>query len=266
MCAGDIMEEEFSHIINGKEIYFKYACGKSAANGKEIHAYNEIIYFLSGKATFVSDDIRIDLKPKTLIAVPSACFHQMILLNDAKDYKRCIFNFSGVKEIESLIEKKMDKVYICKITAEIEMLFQKAAEISKSKPENSDIILKSVLALLLDGLQILNEENYMCNPLTVNAIEYINRHLSEAITVADIARGLNFSPSQLSHTFKKDMQISIYKYVLQRRLAAAYTKIQSGVPAFLAAEECGFNDYSGFYRMYKKYLGFAPSKIQKSVK
>ena len=71
---------------------------------------------------------------------------------------------------------------------------------------------------------------------------------------------MNVSPSTLTHSFKKDMNISVYRYILKKRLVLAQQKILSGEPAQKAALDCGFNDYSGFYKQYKKTFGIAPSR------
>ena len=58
--------------------------------------------------------------------------------------------------------------------------------------------------------------------------------------------------------FKDDMKISIYKYILHKKLVLANKSIISGVPPTIAALDSGFNDYSGFYRQYKKMFGTSP--------
>jgi AraC-like DNA-binding protein len=65
--------------------------------------------------------------------------------------------------------------------------------------------------------------------------------------------------SCLAHTFKEQMNISIHQFILKKRLVMAHHKILAGEPATKAAMECGFNDYSGFYKQYKKLFGKNPS-------
>jgi AraC-like DNA-binding protein len=91
-------------------------------------------------------------------------------------------------------------------------------------------------------------------------VEYINGHLSESLTVAGIAKRLNISPSLLSHAFKNEMNIAPYRYILKKRLVLAQHKIARGESATAAAIECGFGDYSGFYKQYKKTFGTSPSR------
>ena len=55
------------------------------------------------------------------------------------------------------------------------------------------------------------------------------------------------------------MNISIHQYILKKKLVMAHHKILDGIPATQAAIDCGFNDYSGFYKQFKKMFNKAPS-------
>jgi AraC-like DNA-binding protein len=54
---------------------------------------------------------------------------------------------------------------------------------------------------------------------------------------------------------------TVYDYILSKRLILFNEKVKSGVPVVLASLDCGFNDYSSFYRLYKKRFGVCPSAI-----
>ena len=56
------------------------------------------------------------------------------------------------------------------------------------------------------------------------------------------------------------MNISLHQFILKKKLVMAYHKILDGIPATKAAVECGFNDYSGFYKQFKKMFNQSPSK------
>ena len=64
----------------------------------------------------------------------------------------------------------------------------------------------------------------------------------------------------LMHTFKKNMNISIHKYIIKKWLILAHAKISNGEQSVIVANECGFNDYSGFYKQYVKMFDTTPSR------
>ena len=60
----------------------------------------------------------------------------------------------------------------------------------------------------------------------------------------------------------RDGKISVYQYISKKRLANARLLIEAGATVSDAAINSGFNDYSVFFRMYKKYYGEPPSQLR----
>ena len=254
----------FSQYIKDDYITFKYAKGASDMFGKEFHTYHEIIFFMGGKAEFISDKIHMELKENTLIVIPKQAYHQLLITGAQNEYYRCVFNFFDVPELQILISESMKTVYVTEINQEIQYLFDKMISLTKNEvfSQIKKIVLRSVLSILLT--EILQSDTSYCighthENITSEAIEYIEKHISEDVSLSKIAKSINVSVSTLSHTFKKNMNISIYQYILKKRLVLAHKKILMGEPATKAASECGFKDYSGFYKQYKKMFGIAPS-------
>ena len=107
------------------------------------------------------------------------------------------------------------------------------------------------------------------SPLTAEApelldhvMEYIENHLSEKITLSEIAKQFYVSESTVSHLFQKRMGVSFYRCVTQRRLIAAKNLILSGCTLERVAEQTGFSDYSSFYRAFKGEFGISPRQFR----
>ena len=91
-------------------------------------------------------------------------------------------------------------------------------------------------------------------------MKYINNNLHKHFTITTLAIEFHISESHLAHVFKKDLHIPIHKYILEKRLILANKRIRNSENATQVAVECGFRDYSGFYKQYKKMFGMSPSK------
>jgi len=91
---------------------------------------------------------------------------------------------------------------------------------------------------------------------------YVERHLSEKITLADIARRFYVSESTITQTFRKKMGDSFYHCVTQRRLIAAKNLIQEGTVLEQVGQQVGFKDYSSFYRAFKQEYGISPRQYK----
>ena len=89
-------------------------------------------------------------------------------------------------------------------------------------------------------------------------------HLSEKITLPDVAARFWVSQSTISQLFRKKMGVSFYRYVTIRRLSEAQLLIQSGLPMDQVSISVGFQDYSTFYRAFKAEYGISPAQYRKT--
>ena len=103
-------------------------------------------------------------------------------------------------------------------------------------------------------------ETEMSKSLDSRIISYINRHISENITLDDICDRFYISKTHLCRIFKKATASTVGEYITVKRLVNARQLILSGTPPTKAYLQCGFRDYSVFYRAYKKKYGVSPSK------
>ena len=94
-------------------------------------------------------------------------------------------------------------------------------------------------------------------------LTYVEEHLSQKITLSDVAKHFWVSQSTISQTFRNKMGVSFYRCVTQRRLIAAKTLILQGLPLEQINEKVGFTDYSTFYRAFKQEFGISPRQYRK---
>ena len=134
---------------------------------------------------------------------------------------------------------------------------------------NAELCGKATLSLLVgelnrtvkeggEGLLQKGQENRL-SPV----LRYIHEKCTEPMTVERLASAFSFSPSHLAHNFKKQLGISIYQYILLRRLQIGRAAMLEGVPVREAYQKCGFGDYAGFYRAFLKEYGMSPQQYKK---
>jgi len=258
------MTDLFSRYAKCENISFKHAKGISDRSGKEFHLFHEIILFLGGDAELISETIHTKLKPNTLIVIPKETYHQLLIKGKQDEYCRCVFQFYETEGNTLLVKNCMQELFITESDKNTLYLFSKMINLAKTKTEElSSPISNAVLNLLLDEIKekkSIQIEKDLTDNLTKEIIEYISEKLTENLKIEDIAHSLSVSPSTLMHTFKKNMNISIHKYIIKKRLILAHAKISNGEQSVIVANECGFNDYSGFYKQYVKMFDTTPSR------
>lgn len=92
---------------------------------------------------------------------------------------------------------------------------------------------------------------------------YINQNLTSIQSLDVLEQEFFFSKSYLNRIFKESTGTSLWGYIILKRLLLARTLLQEGKQATLVASECGFGDYSSFYRQFKEHFGVSPIEARK---
>ena len=89
--------------------------------------------------------------------------------------------------------------------------------------------------------------------------EYINGHLKDPLSVGTLAETFFMDKNTLTRQFKHVTGMTPAECIRRKRLDAAYTMISHGAGITESCHECGFSDYSAFYRAFRQTYGISPS-------
>ena len=93
------------------------------------------------------------------------------------------------------------------------------------------------------------------------AIDYINNHFTEHITLQDIAKKACMTETYFSTIFKKYNGISPWEYITIKRVEKSIFLIKNtDMTKLKIAEKCGFTSSSNFYKAFFKITGKTPSE------
>lgn len=96
-----------------------------------------------------------------------------------------------------------------------------------------------------------------------NAINYMNAHLREDLTVDELARVAGMSKYYFCHNFKLYTGLSPIRYLNSLRCQMARSELRKGATVCAAAAEVGIENISYFTRLYKSVIGNVPSADMK---
>ena len=95
------------------------------------------------------------------------------------------------------------------------------------------------------------------------ALEYIETHYGQGITLEELARLTGMSPKYFCRFFKTIVHRSPIDYVNYYRVECASHFLTSGdMTVAEIAQHCGYNDSSFFIKQFRKYKGTTPKKYR----
>ena len=102
------------------------------------------------------------------------------------------------------------------------------------------------------------------NMLVQHALTYIKMHLTEKISIEDIARYCNYSTSYVSRNFNSVVGMNISTYINKLKVEVSKTYlITSDKSIAEIAEIVGFEDLSYYSRVFSSLLGIPPAEFRR---
>lgn len=99
------------------------------------------------------------------------------------------------------------------------------------------------------------------NSLQISAVlEYLQEHMTERLTLDQIAAEFYISKYHLSHCFKAATGFSVMEYLISCRILKARLLLQDGVRVQAAGEAVGFQSNEHFIRTFTSLTGISPKQ------
>ena len=91
----------------------------------------------------------------------------------------------------------------------------------------------------------------------VAILQYLNLHLTEPITIDELAGRFYLSKYHMMRRFRQETGYTIHHYLMEKRLMLAQQLLRTGAPLAQVCFDVGYQDYSTFSRAYKNHFGRA---------
>lgn len=97
-----------------------------------------------------------------------------------------------------------------------------------------------------------------------NAIEYMENHLTDDITLSDIAESVYISAFHFQRAFSMMAGISPAEYLRNRRLSQAGAELANGNERVIdIAMKYGYESSESFTKAFSRFHGFSPMQVRK---
>jgi YesN/AraC family two-component response regulator len=98
------------------------------------------------------------------------------------------------------------------------------------------------------------------------AIEYVQRHYRDDISIPDIGRHCGMNSSYLGTIFKKETGTGLAQFINRVRIQTAGMLILvKKIPPTQVYEQVGFRNYNNFFNLFKEITGFTPRQFREQV-
>ncbi len=92
---------------------------------------------------------------------------------------------------------------------------------------------------------------------------FIEKNFRQSITLGDIAKVMNYSPTYMTHLVKCKTQRSVHRWIIERRmLEARKLLLEGGLTVKEIALQVGYNEPCYFTRQFKKHHQVSPTAWQ----
>ena len=238
------------------------------------HDFHKIIVFISGKVTYHIEGKAYHLKPRDILLVSQGAIHKPEI-DPSVPYERYIFwirDDLSCQELNTCFQKANDRSFnlVRADSALQEHLKDLLPEIEQTLQNKhfGDTVLRNALftqfmiyinRIFLRTSSSPDKKTYSSDTQVEQLLKYINRNLSENLSIDQLANRFFFSKYHMMRKFKNETGYTIHNYITSKRLLMARSLISQGMPVMKAAQASGFHDYTTFVRAYKKQFGKAPS-------
>ena len=249
------------------------------------HPFYEFYIFLEGSVhIMVEEQLFEDVEPYDLFIFPPGHMHQNIPVVEGVHYTRAYFYITE-SCLQAMSQPECDLAELVSLVVEHKRFhFRLGKERCQPLIDQMDAIIanhdcqrpadllinRNRMAILVASFcqaadDLPRDGAVAANNRAARVMRYINRHVTESISLDTLAEQFYISKYHLAREFKDYTGSSIHQYILEKRVVYAQLLMQRGIPPAQAAEECGFSDYTGFFRAFKARTGHSPQEYQKVI-
>ena len=219
--------------------------------------YYDLTFILEGSMTYYANGTKIVLNKNDALFLRPGTVRSR---DDSSELVHYVsFNFYAFEDTDLPFENYIPNCINSNIRKFVSIFpYERALSINYAQEKCANM-LNYILFELLTTISRHHENEH-----AAAILDYIEKHITEKLTLTTISNFVNLSREYTCAVFKKETGKSLTAYINERKILLA-RKIIANEDRSLpeVAELLGYDDYNYFSRLFKKYLGVTPISVQK---
>ncbi|MDR1701072.1 MAG: AraC family transcriptional regulator, partial [Lachnoclostridium sp.] len=250
------------------------------------HDFFEIYVYLSGNIQFWIKDTLFNFKKGDVLIIPPYYMHSMIPFGNDETYDR-IYIHATQRVLSSLqinhhsLSKPLEDaintgrlLYAISDIRDFEEVIRVVDYMQTQKSinnPNKELIRQSCIMYIVSIIskyfqhEAEGENKQETDILFAKTTAYINKNYTKNISISDLCKEMLTNRQKLYTLFKKYTNLTMHEYIVSLRITRSMQLIADGNKPSKIYKQCGFDDYSTFYRAFKKVSNQTPNEFNVSI-
>ena len=272
---------EYVHYMPSGNSEDYHPCSVGDAPRKEFlhkHEYCEIALVRAGEFSVMSEDLNAEFHGPCLEIFQRNSLHAQLDYNRTAYERYLILLNHHIPEQFDPIIKQIQRTATKTITIipltdmQINWLYgildHLASLVNEEKISYMDERFLIPLRCLLEEIRCILQsqtetELNFCHLNIQYVLSYINEHLHERLTVAELAAYMHCGKTKFNTDFKKYTGKSVHQYIVDERLALSVKYLKKDYPVGSIATLCGFRDCAHYVKTFQKQFSITPTQYRK---
>ena len=235
---------------------------------KEGYPCPQILFCTKGSGTLIFDQKKYIITRNTAFYLPADYPHEYFANENIWDIHWIVPGGNALPQLLSNVNLNRPSIFSISETSRLEYLFRSMHESIKSDSILGNIKASGYLYTFLIEFNILISQNnagHYYNPALIKAIDYIQNHYQELITMEDLCNISGVSKQHLCLLFRTSLHTSTMEYVTKKRLQVSKEYLaNSSMTIEDIAEKTGFCTASYYCKMFKRYEGMTTTQFKRN--
>lgn len=217
--------------------------------------YYDLTMVLEGSLEYRVNNRHVTLRENDVILMPPGSKRERFGREGQTTYVSFNFRTEEPLSIPLILENAVGK--------EIRMMIYACNEMDRDHGGYAEEAFKDLTSAILNAVRayVTRSGN---SELTERILAYIRVHYREPLVLKKVASEMAYSVAYCDQVFKKDIGVSIVRYLIDYRIAKVKEYlIENVLPLKMIAERTGFGECNYLSRQFRRRTGISPLRFRK---